>query len=336
MINFKRTREPRVLRNHDILAARGPKVPVDPRRPYAFFVEPECTATGIVEDVATIFLTNRECPYRCVMCDLWKHTTDERVPDGAIPEQIDFALAQMPATQHIKLYNSGNFFDHQAIPRGDYPAIAQRAGKFRTVIVENHPKLCSDECLRFRDSIPGAFEIAMGLETVHPQALEQLNKQMTLDDFSRATQFLRRNEIHVRAFVLLRPPFLSEEEGLEWALRSIEFAFEVGVECCCVIPTRGGNGIMEHLRASNQFSPPQLSTLESVHAAGLALRRGRVLVDLWDIEKLFPCQHCGPARADRLRQMNLTQRVWPRVGCATCGAVGGGEGETGRPGEETG
>ena len=86
----------------EILAARGPRNAVDPRRPYAFLVEREFAACGRVEEVATIFLTNRECPFRCLMCDLWKNTTPERVPAGAIPEQIDYALSRLPPAQHIK------------------------------------------------------------------------------------------------------------------------------------------------------------------------------------------------------------------------------------------
>ena len=307
------------LSDREILSARGPKMPVDPHQPYAFFVEPECTSSGVVEDVATIFLTNRECPFRCLMCDLWKHTTDERVPLGAIPQQIDYALAKLPAAQHIKLYNSGNFFDRQAIPAEDYPDIAARLQTFQTVIVENHPRLCGDGCLHFRELIPGELEVAIGLETIHPQVLARLNKQMTLDDFERATNFLRDHGIHIRAFVLLRPPFLSESEGLEWACRSIEHAFQIGVECCTVIPTRAGNGIMEQLQTAGQFAPPRLESLESVLAAGLAMQRGRVFVDLWDVEKLFHCPHCGPARRERLRAMNLSQKELPEVTCGFCG-----------------
>ena len=60
----------------ELLAARGPKNKVDPRRPYAFLVEQELSAAGEMEDVATIFLTNKECPFSCVYCDLWKNTTE--------------------------------------------------------------------------------------------------------------------------------------------------------------------------------------------------------------------------------------------------------------------
>ena len=69
--------------DQQILESRPPKPPTDPGRPYAFLVEPELAATGRVEDVATIFLTNHECPYRCLMCDLWRNTTDAPVPPGA-------------------------------------------------------------------------------------------------------------------------------------------------------------------------------------------------------------------------------------------------------------
>ncbi|MBC8352181.1 MAG: radical SAM protein [Planctomycetes bacterium] len=298
-----------------IIAARPPKNAVDPHRPYASLVEPECAANGQIEDVATIFLTNRECPFRCLMCDLWKNTTDERVPVGAIPEQIEFALSELPPAKHVKLYNSGNFFDRQAIPQADYEVIAKRVSSFDTVIVENHPKLCGDDCLQFRDLLVGKLEIAIGLETIHPEVLPRLNKQMTTNEFQRAVEFLSENEIATRAFILLRPPFLDESEGIEWAIRSISFAFDAGVQCCSVIPTRDGNGAMEMLLTDGSFEPPTLRSMETVLTDGLAMERGRVFVDLWDAERFYDCEQCGPARRARLAQMNLTQRLLPVVSC---------------------
>ena len=298
-----------------IVAARPPKEVVDPRRPYAYLVEPEYTAEGRVEDVATLFLTNRECPFRCLMCDLWKHTTDTPIAVGDIPAQIDYALERLPAAQHIKLYNSGNFFDRKAIPPDDYAAIAQRVDDFKTIIVENHPRLCDAACLRFRDRLLGNVEIALGLETVHPIILDRLNKRMTLDDFERAVAYLRRNDIAVRAFILVRPPFMSEAEGVDWAVRSIEWAFGVGVQCCSLVPTRAGNGIMEQLEQAGHFAPPTLTSLETVLETGLGLQRGRVFVDLWDVERFYACNRCGPARSTRLGRMNLTQQSLPPITC---------------------
>lgn len=298
-----------------ILAARGPKNTVDPRQPYAFLVEPERAADGQIVDVATIFLTNRECPFRCLYCDLWKNTTWETVPVGAIPEQIDFALSRLPPASQIKLYNSGNFFDRQAIPLEDHPAIAERVRGFRTVIVENHPKLCTDDVLRFRNRLDGELEVALGLETVHPEVLPRLNKRMSLQDFDRACDSLKSHGIAIRAFILLKPPGLAESEGIDWAVRSIKHAFAQGVRCCSVIPTRAGNGIMEQLESEGRFSPPRLSSLESVMEAGLKLAGGRVFVDLWDAQNFAACARCAEARIARLRTANLQQEIGPRVSC---------------------
>ncbi|MEM8608036.1 MAG: radical SAM protein [Myxococcota bacterium] len=304
----------------DILAARGPKADVDPYVPYAFLVEPEHAAAGRVEDMATLFLTNRECPFRCLMCDLWRHTTDAPVPLGAIPLQIDYALARLPKAKHVKLYNSGNFFDRKAVPVADHQAIAERVRGFETVIVENHPKLCGPAVVRFRDLIaPARLEVALGLETIHPEVMPRLNKRMTLADYERAVGYLRTNDIDVRTFILLRPPWLSEAEGVEWAVKSVAYAFEVGVQCAAVVPVRGGNGMMERLADSGDFNPPSLASMETVLEAGLAMAAGRVFVDLWDAEQFTSCAGCAVTRIERLHRMNLTQQVEPTVTCMTCG-----------------
>jgi uncharacterized Fe-S cluster-containing MiaB family protein len=108
---------------------------------------------------------------------------------------------------------------------------------------------------------------------------------------------------------------MSEEEGIHWALASVAHAFEAGADCCSIIPTRAGNGIMDRLARDGLFAPPRLASLERVLVEGIALGRGRVFVDLWDAQRLAACSRCGPGRIERLRQMNLLQEVLPRVAC---------------------
>jgi hypothetical protein len=303
----------------DILIERGPKNPVDPFRPYHMLVESEFCANGLVEDVATIFLSNRECPFRCLMCDLWKNTTDDRVPVGAIPQQIKHAVEKLPPAQHIKLYNSGNFFDAQAIPPEDFAAIASLVSGFTTVIVENHPRLCNDRCNEFQDLCGTQLEVALGLETSHQPTLQQLNKRMTTDDFARACEVLLEHDIRVRAFILLKPPHTSEEQGIERAIESVRFAFNHGVDCCAVIPTRAGNGIMDRLQQAGLFQPPQLQSLEMVIDETLRWNRGRVFADLWEARQFAECTVCATARIERLNTINLSQQATPPVECRHCG-----------------
>ena len=254
------------ITNKWVLSQRGHKNKVDPHRPYAYEVEKEYTADGKIEEVATVFLTNRECPFRCLMCDLWKNTTDVTVPIGYIPGQIEYALERLPSVKHIKLYNSGNFFDEKAIPPSDYERIASILDGFHSILIENHPKLINQKVVEFRDKLKADLQVAIGLETTHPAILPLLNKQMTLEDFNHSVSYLKVYDILVRAFILLRPPFLNEREGIDWAKKSIDFAFDQGVECCVVIPTRSGNGAMDLLESKGLFHKPNIHSIEEVQS----------------------------------------------------------------------
>lgn len=306
-------------RDQWIVDLRPPRESLDPLKPYAFSLEEEVSASREIVPVATIFLTNRECPWRCVMCDLWRNTLTTSLAPGAITTQIDFALAQLPPARQLKLYNSGSFFDPRAIPLEDHPAIAARANQFERLIVECHPALIGENCLRFRDRLKCQLEIATGLETVHPEILPRLNKRMTLEQFSAAANFLRANDIALRVFILVKPPFMQEHEAVHWAERSLDFAFDCGATAATLIPTRGGNGAMEALAAAGQFSPPRITALEASMSYGLAAKRGRVFADLWDAAQIPGCNICLPSRVARLREMNRTQEVSTPILCPHCG-----------------
>lgn len=317
---------------------------LDVFRPQQFFVEQERAESGEVVSVATVFLTNRECPWRCIYCDLWKNTTAETVPLGAIPAQIDLALTQLwrdelreshfeekrsgtrgdrPSNvKQIKLYNAGSFFDPKAIPPEDLPAIAERVSGFERVIVECHPALVGESALRFRGLLSAAkLEVAMGLEIADDEILSKLNKRMTLAMFRRASEFLVRNGIAVRAFVIVKPPFVrSEKAALAFAQRSIDFAFDCGATVVSLIPARFGATELQALAQSGDFAPPKLATLEASLGYGVSLHRGRVFADLWNLESFADCSVCFAARRARLNEINLQQTGLPGILCEPCAA----------------
>jgi radical SAM enzyme (TIGR01210 family) len=302
---------------HEIEKLRPARNLVNSDIPYHFLHEQEPDHDGNLQRINTIFLSSKECSFKCLMCDLWKNTLKGTTPQGSILKQIDYALERLPEADVIKLYNNGNFFDTKAIPPSDYPGIIERLQTYRRIIVENHPKLCSDNCVEFSQRINGTLEIAMGLETIHPDVLPKLNKQLTPEDFKKAVSLLRSNEIEIRAFILLNPPFLTgKQENIEWTFKAVQFAFESGVGCCSIIPTRPGNGIMNVLKEKGDYVPPTMDALEEVFERALALRQGRVFVDTWDIAFLSDCEHCFEARKHRLEQMNLTQKFQQRIACS--------------------
>lgn len=314
-----------------VLSRRSARTPRDPWAPPRVLVEDERAADGAVVRSATIFLTGRECPWRCVMCDLWTQTIAEDTPRGALPLQVRRALAGLrPRPAQAKLYNAGSFFDPRAVPESDCVPIARELDGVAHVVVESHPQLVGPRLLRWRDALEGSasgpppsVEVAIGLETAHPTALERLHKRFTLDDFARAADRVRHAGASLRVFLLVGVPFIPRAAQLEWLVRSVSYAFEHGAAVVSLIPTRGGNGAMEALAAAGLFEPPRLEDVEEAFEVALANAAGRVFVDLWDLQAFASCAVCRDDRRARLHTMNLTQRPQPPVSCAAC-ATGGG------------
>ncbi len=227
----------------------------------------------------------------------------------------------------MKLYNASNFFDPLAVPDEDVDAIVEAVGGFEVVTVESHPTLVAERAVELARRLPGALEVAMGLETTNPEILPRLNKAMSVDDFAAATDRLLGAGAAVRAFVLVGVPFLAAAEQVDWAVRSARDALRLGARHVSLIPVRGGNGTMERLEAAGDWQAPTLESLERSFETLLAQSGaaddvetgGVVSVDTWDLERFSSCPSCFADRRERLVTMNLTGRVIERRGCEECG-----------------
>lgn len=294
-------------------------------------VEQERGPGGEFTPSAAVFLTGAECPFTCVFCDLWRYTIDGPTPPGALPAQLRAALEQLPGLlreagldrcDQLKLYNASNFFDRRAVPEADLEPLARLAAGFRRVVVECHPRLVDDRVRRFADRLPGRLEVAMGLETAHPEALSRLGKQLALEQFDGAAERLRADGVDLRVFVLVGAPFVPAEEQAKWIAESVRHAACAGARSVALIPVRGGNGELERLQALGQFEPPDLALLEEslaralqVAAAGPCLA---VQVDSWDLGQVVSgCGACRDARVAAILEMNRTAEP-RRTVCDDC------------------
>jgi len=264
----------------------------------------------------TLFLVGARCPFGCVFCDLDAQTIPAATPAGAIPAQIAAGLAAagpLPAAAAVKLYNASNFFDERAVPAADDAEIATLVRRFARVTVECHPRLVGKRCYRFAERLDGALEVAMGLETIAPRALERLGKGMTIGDFDRAARELTQRGVAVRAFVLLAPPFVAAGEAVDWAVRSVAHAVAAGAERVTLIPTRGGSPALRRLAAAGDFRPPTLAQLEAALDRSVETAGAIVTADLWDAPRQFAGEPALAARLDRLARINLAGRRLPAL-----------------------
>jgi archaeosine synthase beta-subunit len=275
-------------------------------------------------DTTTVFLTGAECPFRCSMCDLWQYTSLGNTPVGAIP----FQLAQVlkPESSHdrrwLKLYNASNFFDPRSIPAEDSKAIAELCSPFERVIVENHPRFCDNRMETFSRAIPGQLEVAMGLETIHPDAIAIMNKGMTLADFDRAVAKCQSLNIDVRVFVLLHPPGVHWNESVEWTVRTVAYAMDRRVRHVSVIPVRAGNGWIDRMIDNGKYQLPTVLMIRELYqsfsrnkfvSAGVSSGRNTSIeFDLWDFENWHGgCQGCRESLVKHIARCNLEQKITP-------------------------
>ena len=306
-----------------IRSLRPPKPDVDPYTAHGSLVEKERRPNGTIENALTVFLAGAECPFSCSFCDLWRWTLDGPTPDGALVAQLERVLQSItgPVPDRLKLYNASNFFDPRAVPLQDVPRIAALAAPFAAITVESHASTVGARTLAFAEQLHGRLEVAIGLETVHPIAAAQMNKRLDLARFDRAARYLADNAIELRVFVLLGAPHVPEDESIEWTVRTVKHAVERGAAVVSIIPVRGGNGEMERLQVTGQFTPPTLSQLEQALDRCAHFTSAVVTADLWDAALLPACEECRSVRIARLLRLNIAGGSEPPVACGLCGAA---------------
>ena len=207
--------------------------------------------------------------------------------------------------RRIKLYNASNFFEPRAVPP-DGPAGARGPARGRSPESPWMPSAARRRrVLRVRARIRGRLEVAMGLETIHPEALPHLNKRRASTTSTERRRACGRHDIGVRAFVLVGAPFVpaERERRLGRALgglgpRAGRRRWSRSSRCAAATASSSA----WPRPASSRRRP--CATSRPPWKARWRLGRGVVVADLWDAERLPGCPACRAARVERLARMN--------------------------------
>ncbi|MEM3445755.1 MAG: archaeosine biosynthesis radical SAM protein RaSEA [Thermoplasmata archaeon] len=267
-----------------------------------------------IERVLALVLRTKGCTWArksgCLMCGY----RNEAIPDitqDEILEQLENGLKEHGGEEFVKIYTSGSFLDdEELLPHTREKIIRRLAEKCTHVLVETRPEFAMN-AIPLKELVP-VLEVALGLETADSLVMEKcVRKGATVESYLRAMKALRGEGIRVRAYLLLKPPFLTEKESIENVLASIKAIAEY-TDVISINPVNVQKGtFLERMFLRGEYRPPWFWSLFEVIRKGKACTTTAIISHPSGAGKprgIHNCRKCDRKAIARLKDYNLTQK----------------------------
>ena len=217
-----------------------------------------------VDAMVVILRTNGCCWVRhggCTMCG-YREASLTDVTEDDLLKQLEQALSKYKGEPFVKIYTSGSFLDDNEVPPEVRRRFFEAFSDCERILFESRPEFITPESLA---DVPKTVTIALGLESSDPDVLERsVHKGFTPEDIRRAGTLIKENGLMVRTYLLLKPPFMTEDMAIEDAVRSARFADEFSDEIS-VNPLNVQRGTyVERLWKRGEFRSPWIWSLMEV------------------------------------------------------------------------
>jgi len=181
-----------------------------------------------VVDALVVILKTRGCTWAlqggCTFCGYVNDSMVRKVTGDHMLAQMRTALARDYRGQRVvKVYTSGSFLDDTEVPREAQPALLNllpaTVEKVTLEAQSHHATRAKVEALRGAVRPEVELEVAFGLESAHEPVLAySVNKDDRFEDFVAACGFARDAGVRTKAYLMLKPPYLTEREALDDAV----------------------------------------------------------------------------------------------------------------------
>ncbi len=257
------------------------------------------------------------------MCSYILDGSREPVPADKLIQQFDEAAKSLDSETgplSVKVYTSGSFLDSEEVPtsaRDEILRVIAADDRVSEVVLESRPQFVTDDRMTNVQSILGErqVEIGIGLESSN-DAIRTLcvNKGFETKDFERAVKIAGSNGIGVRAYVLLKPPFLTERDALLDAKRTIMDAAKMDVTTISVNPVNvQKHTLVERMWSVGLYRPPWLwSLIDVLHSSKNEVDRSiNIVCDPVGAGKprgTHNCGRCDESITQAIRSFSLDQK----------------------------
>ena len=190
----------------------------------ALWKEDDMAGGEKVKAMVVIMRTNGCCWVKhggCTMCG-YREASLTNVTAEDLNKQIDQALSKYKGEPFVKFYTSGSFLDDNEVPPSVRARVFEEFKDCKRILFESRPEFITPEVVA---TLPSNVTVALGLESSDPEVLKvSVRKGFTPDDIKRAGTLLKEHGLGVRTYLLLKPPFMTEDMAIEDAVRSARFA----------------------------------------------------------------------------------------------------------------
>ncbi len=223
----------------------------------------------------TFILPTRACRFAeaehggCSMCGY----PNENPPDPplklieTLPEitMEHFMKKKVEGPMVIKFFTSGSFLDRLELPphiREKMISQFAQLEQIKEIIIESRAEYVIKKNIESLLKVAPAekITIAIGLESADDEINKRsVNKGMTWKQFKRAVELARSYGIRIKAYILLKPIFLTEYLSIHDAILSAEKAIEIGVETISINSSNIQKGtLMEKMFNLKRYRSPWL------------------------------------------------------------------------------
>lgn len=244
----------------------------------------------------------------CLMCG-YNLVSSSSITIEDLSAQLEEAAKRYDEEPFVKVYTSGSFLDHLEVPPEFRKKFYDTFSSARRILFESRPEFVTSENLLSIDA--ARSEAALGLESANDSILRtSVRKGFSFSDYLQAKDVLSGHNIPIRTYLLLKPPFLSEREGVEDVLESISKVSDHS-ESISINPINVQKGTMvERLWKKGDYRPPWLWSLVEVLRRSKEISSCRVFSSPsggGSLRGVHNCDACDRKILERVQRFSFSQ-----------------------------
>lgn len=223
----------------------------------------------------------------------------------------------------LRIYQEGNYTNSNETSKIAQLKILKLATLIKgleKITIEARPQYITDDVMReYYEIFKGTgieLEIGMGLEAENEVVRNVcINKAGTEKQFKEAIKIMNKYNISPLAYVLLKPPFLTEKESIIEAIATIEYANSLGFKRISLEPMSiHGYTLVDALRQNDLYSTPWFWSVIEVlkNCQSLKVKPGVGGIGYFPLPEEFAknkCENCNREIIKQIMEYNKQKNI---------------------------